>query len=332
MNWSAFWNKVKNFFVGNVWNIVRFFAVLLIGIILIKVLMAAFRKIFSKTKMESVAQNFLLAIIKFLLALVLVLALLAVVGVELTGVITALSAAILAVGMALQSNIANVANGIVIVANKMFKKGDYIIVDGKEGSIIEINFLFTTLFTPDNKKITVPNSMIVNSSVVNAGANPRRRVNFDFPVAYESDVELVKKTVTDVMRSYGKIYLDPEPFCKLKTFDASSLGFFAYCWCDSSDYWDVYYYVVEHVYNEFKKNGISIPFQQVEVRERKDAVVPPFDPAPLPERIEKDRPVETDRLSEIKKHYEERIERLEAARREKAEKRTKKKAEKQAKD
>ena len=313
MDWGALWDKIKGFFEGHVWNIVRFFAVLLIGIILIKLIMTMFRKIFARTKMESVAQNFLLAVIKFLLWLVLVLALLAVIGVELTGVITALSAAILAIGMALQSNIANIANGIVIVANKMFKKGDYIIVDGKEGSIIEINFLFTTLFTPDNKKITVPNSTIVNTSVVNAGANPIRRVNFDFPVAYESDVDLVKQTVIEVMRSNGKIYLDPEPFCKLKTFSASSIDFFANCWCDSSDYWEVYYYVMEHVYNEFKKRGITIPFQQVEVRERKDQVSAPFDPAPLPKRVEKERPTQPDKLTELKKHYEEKVEKIEAA-------------------
>ncbi len=327
MDWAAFWSKVKNFFTGNVWNIVKFFAILLIGIVLIKILMTALRKIFSKTKMEAVAQNFLLAVVKFFLWLVLVLVLLSVVGVQISGVITALSAAILAIGMALQSNISNVANGIVIVANKMFKKGDYIIVDGQEGSIVEINFLFTTLYTPDNKKITIPNSTIVNSSVVNAGANPKRRVNFTFPVAYESDVELVKKTVTDVMRSNGKVYLDPEPFCKLKTFNSSSIDFFANCWCDSADYWDVYYYVMEHVYNEFKRNGISVPYEQVEVRERKDRVEMPFDPAPLPERVEKERPAEHDALSDLKKYYDEAVSKMEEAhKKRKAEKKEKKAA------
>ena len=312
MDWSSVWHKITGFFAGNVWNIVRFFAVLVIGIVLIKILLVFFKRIFSRTKMESVAQNFLLAIIRFLLWLVLVLSLLSVIGVELTGVVTALSAAILAVGMALQSNISNVANGIVIVANKMFKKGDYITVNGQEGSIIEINFLFATLFTPDNKKITIPNSMIVNNPVVNYGANPRRRVNFTFPVAYESDLELVRKTIIEVMRSCGKVYLDPEPFCRLKTFSASSLDFFANCWCDSVDYWDVYYYVTEHTYNEFKRHGIVIPFEQVEVRERKDTPEMPFDPTPLPERVEKERPVEEGgRFAELKKHYEETRTRIE---------------------
>ena len=314
MDWKGIWGTVKNFFVSNVWNIVAFFATLILGIVVIKILMIAFRKIFSRTKIEEVARNFILAIIKFLLWLVLVLILLAVIGVEITGIVTAVSAAILAVGMALQSNIANIANGIVIVVTKMFKKGDYIIVGDKEGSIVEIHFLFTTLFTPDNKKITIPNSTIVNSAVVNAGANPKRRVNFTVPVAYESDVDLVKKIVIDVMTSDGRVYLDPAPFCKLKEFGASSLDFFANCWCDSSDYWDVYYYVVEHVFNEFKKQGVTIPFAQVEVRERKDAGEMPYDDTPLPKRVEKVRPIHEDKFAEIKRAYEETRQKIEKKR------------------
>ena len=303
MNWTEIWETIKNYFADNVWNIVAFFAALVIGIVVIKVLMVILRKVFARTKIEEVTRNFLLTILRFLLWLVLVLILLSIIGVQVTGVITALSAAILAVGMALQSNISNLANGIVIVATKMFKKGDYIMVGDKEGSVVEIHFLFTTVYTKDNRKITIPNSMIVNSAVVNAGANPRRRVDFTFPVAYESDVEQVKKIVTDVMASDGRVYLDPAPFCKLKEFGASSLDFFANCWCDASDYWDVYYYVVEHVFNEFKRNGISIPFQQIEMRERTDVAPTPYDEAPLPERVEKERPVEQSKLAELKHAY-----------------------------
>ena len=99
----------------------------------------------------------------------------------------------------------------------MFKKGDYISVDGVEGSIHDINFLFTTIMTTDNKKITIPNSTIVNSAVTNYGANNVRRVNFTFGVAYECDVEDVKKLIIKVMKSNGKVRLDMEVFCRLKT-------------------------------------------------------------------------------------------------------------------
>lgn len=300
-SWQAIWQTIVDFFTQKWWAVLEFIAVLILGIILVKIICNVVKKLFARTKMEKIAQQFVLAILKFLLYLVLVLVLLGILGIEITGIITALSAALLAVGMALQNNIANLANGIIIVACQMFKKGDYIAVDGKEGSIVDINFLFTTLMTPDNKKITLPNSTIVNSSVVNSGANKLRRVDFTFSVAYETDVELVKKIVTECMLSNGKVYADEDkaPFCRLRTLGASSIDFFANCWCDKEDYWDVYYYVLEKVYNEFKKHNVSIPYNQLEVRSRTDEVVMPFDKSDLPERVEKVRPEQSSELEKI---------------------------------
>lgn len=154
----------------------------------------------------------------------------------------------------------------------------------------DINFLFTSITTTDNKRINLPNSTIVDGALINYGANPTRRVDFTFSVAFESDVELVKKVILDVISSNGKVRINENaPFCRLKTIGVNSLDFFANCWVDSEDYWDVYYYVVENVYNEFKRNGISIPHTQVEVRERTDEVKMPVIEKPLAERVEKVR-------------------------------------------
>ena len=314
MDWNKLWNDITAFFTNNVWAIIGFFATLVLGLILIKIVYVAVKRIFARTKMEKIAQQFVLAIIKFLLYLVLILCLLSVAGVEISGIITAVSATLLAVGMALQNNIANLANGIIIVSGHMFKKGDYIIVEDREGSIVDINFLFVTLMTTDNKRITIPNSIIVNNAVVNSGANAQRRVDFTFSVAYESDVELVKKIVTDCMLSNGKVYdtQDKKPFCRLKTLGASSLDFFANCWCDTEDYWDVYYYVMETVYNEFKKHNISVPYNQLEVRQRTDTVDMPFVEGPLPQRVEKVRqqpqPSELEKLFHLNRHKKKKAE------------------------
>ena len=285
MNWTKIWN----FFKANVWNIVLFFAVLLIGIILVKVIINIIRRILNKTKMEKIAVGFVIGVLKVVLYLCLVLILLSIIGIEVTGVLTALSALLLSVGLALQNNIANVANGIIIVSSKMFKKGDYITVNGVEGSITQINFLFTTLITPDNKRITIPNSTIVNSAVIDNDSNLTRRVNFAFSVSYDSDVELVKKVVIDCMKSNGKVLLDPAPFCRLNAMNDSSLEFAARCWCDSEDYWDVYFDIMETVFNELKRNKISIPYNQLEIRERKDNPPTFVVGKGLPERVEKVR-------------------------------------------
>lgn len=289
MDWKKLWNDIVDFFTTNIWNIIKFFAVLIIGIIVIKLLINITKRMLKKTKLENITCSFIVAIIKVCLYLILILSLFSIIGVKVNGIITALSALILAIGMALQNIISNVANGIVIVSTQMFKKGDFITVDTASGSVVNINFLFTTLNTPDNRKITIPNSIIVNNPVTNAGSNDLRRVEFTFSVSYESDVEKVKKIIKDVMFSNGCVYTDPEPFCRLKNLGINSLEFFGYCWCDKDDYWDVYYYVVENAYNELKRNGISISYGQIEVRERKDNVKFPVSGDALPERQEKVR-------------------------------------------
>ena len=289
MDWQKIWNSITSFFTDNFWNIVIFFSALVIGIIVIKLTLNLINKVMSKTKIEKVTQGFLYHVIKFILYLVFILILLNIIGISVSGLLTTISAMVLAVGMALQNLITNVANGIVIVTMSMFKKGDYIVVNGVEGSIDDINFLFTTIITPDNKKITIPNSSILNNPVTNFGARPVRRVDFNFEVAYESDVELVRYLILSVIKSNGKVHLEPkEPFCRLKTLEANGIKFFANCWVDSEDYWDVYYYVMENVFNEFKKNKISIPYAQLEIRERNDEVVMPVVETSL-ERKEKVR-------------------------------------------
>ena len=311
MSWSEFWEDIKSFFTNteNYWTLLAFFATLIIGIIVVKFLVKLFKRWFTRAKMEPIAQKFVVTLIKFVLYLILILILLSVIGIDISGVITALSACILAVGLALEDLIASVAYGMVVVCYKMVKEGDFVEVDGVSGSVSGINFMFTSITTTDNKRITVPNSKLVTGSLTNYGANPTRRVDFTFAVAYESDVELVKKIVTDVMKSDGRVRLEKEPFCRLKTLNDSSIDFFANCWCDGSDYWDVYYYVVENVYNEFKRNNISVPFQQIEVRNRVDEVVMPVIGDGLPERVEKVREeeqkkfdLENDNLGDYLKH------------------------------
>lgn len=334
MDWNEIWNTIVNFFRGNGWTILGFFLTLILGIIIVKVIINITRRVLGKTKMEKIAQQFIITILKFILYLVLVLILLSIIGIQVSGILTTISALLLAVGLALENNIANLANGVIVIATHMFKKGDYITVDGVEGNITDINFFFTTIVTSDNKKITLPNSELVNNPVTNSGASKTRRVDFMFSVAYETDVELVKKIVIDVMKSDGRVYIKEgnEPFCRLKTLGTNSIDFTANCWCDNEDYWDVYYYVIETVYNEFKRNNISIPYNQLEVRNRTDKVVMPYDKAKLPERVEKERPeddsidLETASLSEIihkNKHKKEQL---------KKERESKKKAKKTIED
>lgn len=291
------WDNIKFFFEENVWNIITFFSAIVIGLIVISILMRMFKGSFKRHGFDPMAIRFICGIIRFSLFLLLILILLAICGVEINGIITALSAVVLAVGMALKECIANLASGIILVSSHKFKQGDYIVSTGVEGSIVDINFLFSTLKTPDGKQVTLPNSALVNNPVTNFGAYPKRRVSYDITVSYEADTELVKKVVLDSIASCGLTYLDdPAPGCKIKALDSNGIVFFVTFWVDSEDYWDGYFQVLDTIFNEFKRNNIKIPYQQIEYRERNDSpVLKPYGDK-LPERHEKERKVETKKI------------------------------------
>lgn len=289
MDWGAIWQDIKDFFTGNGWAILGFFVTLIVGFIIVKLLIKLFRKLLAKTKLERITQKFILSIVKVALYLIWILILLSELGISITGIVAALSAAVLAVGLALQDSLANLANGIIIVSGKFFKEGDYINVEGVEGVVKNINLLSTTILTNDNKTITLPNSHIVNNPMTNFNREKTRRVDFEFDVAYDTDIQKAKQIIDEVVKSDGRIYLDPKPFVGLKSLNDNSIKIVLNVWVDGEDYWNVYYYIMETMFNEFKKNDISIPFNQLEVRLRNDDVKMPFDPTPLPVRIEKVR-------------------------------------------
>lgn len=297
MSWQEFWNQIVNYFQANIWNIVGFVLTLVLGLVLIKVIMMILKAVMKKRKVDHIAANFIAALVRFFLLVLYVLILLSMIGVPVTGLTTTVSAAVLAIGVALKEFLSNVAGGLILVGSNKYKMGDYLQVAGVEGSIVDINFLFTTLQTPDNTNVTLPNSTMVNSSVTNLWANPKRRVAIDFSVAYESDTELVKKTLLDVMLSCGLVYKDPAPLCRLKKLNTSSIDYFLTCYCDSQDYWDVYYYIMEYAFDECKRVGINFPFPQVELTQ-KEKLPMPVAHEKLPERVEKKR-TESEDLPEL---------------------------------
>ncbi len=335
------WEDIKTFFTTNYWGVIWFVVALVLGIIIIKLLMKLFKRIFSHTKIALIAQQFILTIIRLVLWVILILILLGILGIDLSGAVTALSAVILAIGLALEDCLANVADGLILVSSKIINKGDYISANDVEGTVVNINFLFTTIDRYDGKRISIPNSAMVSGNIINYGATGARRIDFSVSVAYETDIELVKQVAYAVMYSDGRIYQDVEgkkPFCSIQSFDNSGIGLALRCWCDQQDYWDVFYYVNEHLYNEFKRCGITIPFTQIEMRERKDEVVMPVIPEPLPERVEKNRPqaphrfdLENDSITEYVKNQKAKYDATKEANAEKAAVKAEEKAEEKAK-
>ena len=286
VDWQALGQQALNFIETIGLKLLEVIGIFIAGYIVIKIVIGLLKKIFTKSKMSRVTYKFLLSVLKFCLYMLLLLVICQFVGIPITGFIAVLSAAGLAISLAMQGSLSNLANGVVIISTHPFKEGDYIAIDSIEGTVTEIKMLHTIIATTDNKVISIPNSKVVESSLINYSANATRKVVFSFGVDYASDVEQVKKIVLDVMVNCNKVLLDPAPFCALKTLDSSSITFTANCWCLSNDYWDVYYFVMENVFNEFKRNNISIPYDQMEVRLRNDIVEMPYNKKAMEKRNE----------------------------------------------
>ncbi len=294
MNWDKIKDAITTFLSDGGVTILKGLLVFIAGILLIKIVMKIVKAVLAKTHIEKITQSFLLSIIKFVLNLILIITVLQALGIATTGLIALISAAGLAVSLALQNSLSNLANGVVIITTKPFKEGDFVNINGIEGRVKYIRMLTTGIVTNDNRLVVMPNSEIVTNEVINYDIQKTRRVDFTFDVDYASDLDKVKQIILDVINSNGKVRLEKAPFVALKELRASSLGIAANCWVDAEDYWDVYYYVMEHVFNEFKRNNINVPYNQLEVRLRDDKVVMPVNTESLPVRVEKERAEELD--------------------------------------
>lgn len=287
MNWNEIWNNIVNFLQTTGLRILLAIAILVLGVLLVRFVVKLTKKALAKSTMEKIVQGFLCSFIKVAMYVLLIYWAAQVIGLNTSGFLAIISAAGLAISLALQNSLSNLTNGIVLLVSHPFSEGDFVSIDGTEGTVKEIQMTHTILISIDNKVLSIPNSAVVSSTIVNYNVLGKRKIIFNFDVDYASDVSQVKKIILDVMYSDGRIKLDPAPFCALKILGESNLTFVANCWVDSEDYWDVFYYVTDKVFNEFKRNNINIAYNQMEVRLRNDVVVSPIDAEPLPQRVDK---------------------------------------------
>ncbi len=292
MNWDEIWNSIATFFTEKGLYILGAIATLIIGYFVLKIVFSIIKKALSKSKMATITQGFLLSVIKVLMYVMLFVVVLQVLGIPMTGFATVLVTAGAAIALALKDSLSNIAYGLILISTKPFYQGDFVEIGGKEGTVKEIKIMSTQIITTDNKKVIIPNSTVYSSAIVNYSARGSRRMEMLFDISYKADVELAKKIMLDVCNSNGKIMLDPAPAVNLKYFKDSNITLFLTCWT-KAPYWEIYFYLNDNIFNEFKRNNISIDYNQVEVRMLSDNTPAPYRKEALPKRVEVNTEVET---------------------------------------
>ena len=265
----SWWERINIFIsqpvISIVVRILAAFLILFIGLKIAKFIANRYEKSKAAAKLNKTVRNFLKNVIKIVLYVAVVLCALIVLGFELSVFSAALASVGVTIGLALQGGLSNIAGGVMVVAFKPFELGDYVEAAGVSGTVTDIGIFYTTLTTPDNKKVVVPNGTISNTVVTNYSTHETRRIDFDFTISYNASIDDAKRVLMACAKSDERILSDPAPAVMITSHGESAVGIRLRVWVKNSDYWDVNFAMQELVKRTFDDKGIEIPYNQLDV-------------------------------------------------------------------
>lgn len=246
-------------------NIISAILILFIGNLIVKVIAGSISKVLQKKKMDQAVVEFINGMVRYLLFVIVLIAALGRLGVQTASVVAVIGAAGLAVGLALQGSLSNFAAGILIVAFRPFKSGDYVEIAGVAGAVDTIQIFQTILNTPDNKMVVVPNSSVIGGAIVNYSRHPTRRIDLVIGVSYHADLKKTKEVLRHVVESHEKVLKDLDVTIGVHTLADSSVNLVVRPWVKTGDYWPVYWDLNQSIKEALDEHGIEIPFPQMDV-------------------------------------------------------------------
>lgn len=246
-------------------NIVAAIVILIIGSIVARVVGNALNRVMKLRGIDATVADFLSAIVRYGVLAFTFIAVLGRVGVQTTSVIAVLGAAGLAVGLALQGSLSNFAAGVLLVIFRPLRVGEYVDLGGVAGTVDQVQIFSTTLRTSDNKTIVVPNGKIIAGNIINYSREPNRRVDIVVGVAYNADIDVVKKVLGDVIAADKRIMHAKGVTVRLNEMAPSSLNFVTRSWTTNAEYWNVYFDLMENFKRALDAHNIGIPFPQMDV-------------------------------------------------------------------
>jgi small conductance mechanosensitive channel len=202
--------------------------------------------------------NFIVYGIYIAIIAVIVITCLDILGIQTTSVVAVFGAAGFSIGLAFKEILANIGSGMIILFFKPFAIGDYVQGTGVEGQVHDIQVFSTVLKTNDNKTVIIPNSQMTTNNIINYTKQEKRRVDFSYNVSYNTDIELIKRVLNDIFREDERILQDPKPIIGINSMSNNAMQIVARPWVKTSDYWDVYFDVMEKVKKKFDENNIEL--------------------------------------------------------------------------
>jgi len=243
-------------------RVVGAIAVLLIGRIVAGSVRSAVRRTLERRGADATLIPFTTGLAYYFVLTVVMIAVLGLFGIETTSLVAVLGAAGLAVGLALQGTLSNFAAGVMLLALRPFRVGDVVDVAGELGKVDAIGIFSTTLNTPDNVRIIIPNSAVFAGTIKNVTANDTRRNDFVFGISYNDDVAGAITAIEGVLGADERVLADPGPAVFVLELADSSVNLAVRPWCATPDYLPLRGDLVRAVREALEGADCSIPFPQ----------------------------------------------------------------------
>lgn len=234
---------------------------------MVKLLLRILRKSFERSKLDPSVAGFFISAVKIVLNVLIVLTAASIVGFQITSFITILGTAGVTLGLALQGSLSNLAGGLLILILKPFRVGDYIVENNThcEGTVVSIDIFYTRLITFDNKSVVIPNGNISNTSLVNVTEHDMRRVDIPFSVAYDSDMEKVKRVTIETIKDVDGYLPDEQILFYIDEFADSGINMYVKFYATIEKFFDAKWDAMWKLKKAFDENDIEIPFNQMDV-------------------------------------------------------------------
>ena len=245
-------------------NVVPALLVLVAGSLFIKVILKLTKKSLAKTRLEKAAASLIYSLLKVVLVVLLGLMAASKLGIDVTGVVALASVASLALSLALQDSLSNVIGGFLLLSNHPFHTGDFVEIAGQSGTVQTIDITYTKLTTGDNKTISIPNSAVVASQIVNYSTSGTRRVDINVSASYDSPIADVKAALLEAAK-IDAVLADPAPFAAVAGYGESAVNYALRFWVAADDYWDAFFTANENIKAEFDKAGVKMTYPHVNV-------------------------------------------------------------------
>ncbi len=240
--------------------------ILIVGVFLTKLIVGLFRKTLKKTKLSEIVVEFLAKFLASLLYVMIILLSISALGVAVGSAVLGLSAVIgLVLGFGMQDTLTNLTAGVWLAAFRPIDIGEVVTVAGQTGKVEDIGVMAIKLLQPDNTVVTIPNKLVWGSVIVNHTRMKTKRVSVDIGIAYGSDLDKAIKLAVELMENHPKILKNPAPSVVITALADSSINLQLRAWVKTEEYWEVRGDLIKGIYEIYMKEGIEIPFPQMDV-------------------------------------------------------------------